>query len=380
MSEIKEPHWLAKAVADVYNKYEITDEEDILVSTWSEDEEDAKQEILKSCTPERADELIRASTELKDHINKFIEDMKKQIASLSPEDAKPTAFLESLTAPALSYIFPNDKTTQRLSDLTIDGTQYPLSEEKKGSSKQVTSYISFDFDEAAKETDLAEFTLTFSEFDKQIQEAVVSLMKAGNRIITPFMIYKTLTGNTSKQISEKWENDIKKSMRKFNSVFVTADLTETVKLYPALANVAKHVKGTRLMKFDMDYIETKNGSKTLSYHMDALPILYAIADAKKQVGMLDIKLLANSKTTNTIDNTELKIYLLKRINGMKHGQTNSILFETIYKTMDRTTAQNRRTTRANAEKLLLQFKADKIIKDFEIENKGRQPAKIKIIL
>lgn len=289
--------------------------------------------------------------------------------------------LESISKRPENYIFPNDKTANSLEKLVINGAQYSLGEERHGAAKEVNTYISFNFDEAAKETDLSEFTLTFSEFDKQVQESVVSLMKAGNTVITPAMIHKTLTGNASDvRITPNWEEDINRSMRKFNSVFVTADLSETAKLYPGLKDVERMVKGTRLMQYEKTYVKTKNGAEVMAYSMYSTPILYTIAEAKKQVGCFEIKRLENIKTTNSIDNTELKIYLLKRINAMEHGTSTSILFETLYNALGRISKKEKETTRANTEKLLLQFVADNIIADFKIENSGRSLHKIIITL
>lgn len=289
--------------------------------------------------------------------------------------------LESISKRPENYIFPNDKTANSLEKLVINGAQYSLGEERRGAAKEVNTYISFNFDEAAKETDLSEFTLTFSEFDKQVQESVVSLMKAGNTVITPVMIHKTLTGNASDvRITPNWEEDINRSMRKFNSVFVTADLSETAKLYPGLKDVERMVKGTRLMQYEKTYVKTKNGAEVMAYSMYSTPILYTIAEAKKQVGCFEIKRLENIKTTNSIDNTELKIYLLKRINAMEHGTSTSILFETLYKDLNRETTREKRTARENAEKLLMQFAADNLIADFKIENRGRAAYKVVIIL
>lgn len=82
----EKPHngdWMLKAIAEVYTKYNITDAEDVLVSTWGTNEADAKQQIIETATPERAVELLKASAELKAIIDKFIDNMKNQIASLA---------------------------------------------------------------------------------------------------------------------------------------------------------------------------------------------------------------------------------------------------------------------------------------------------------
>lgn len=288
--------------------------------------------------------------------------------------------LETISKRPEHYIFPNDKINNMLTGCSIDGEEQPIIELTTKTGKNVTSYITLDFDEAAKNTDLSEFTLNFNEFDKQVLDAVVSLMKAGNEIITAQQIYRTLIGNKDKRTTDTWIEDIRRSMRKFNSVRVTANLKDATKIYPKLKEIESIVSQERLMEFKQVTVKTKNGTEITAYQLFAYPILYTIADLKGLVGCFDIKLLENSKTTDSKENTELKIYLLKRINAMKHGMNTSILFDTLYKALDRQTEQNQRTTRANAEKLLLQFKADKIIKDFSIEKNGKKATRIIITI
>lgn len=299
------------------------------------------------------------------------------------EETEPAKILlENISKKPENYIFPNDKISNCLTEWNIDGIQNPIRELSIDAKKKAVSYITFDFDEAAKATDLSEFTLNFNEFDKQVQDAVVSLMKAGNIIITAQQIYRTLTGNSGARMTENWATNIQLSMNKFNSVRVTADLSETAKIYPKL-DIRKIIDQEHLMDFKKVTIETKNGTVITGYQMYSYPILYTIADLKGLVGCFDMKLLENGKTTNSIDNTELKIYLLKRINAMKHATAkmrNSILFETLYNALSRTTQKEKRTTRENTDKLLMQFVADNVIAGFKIENSGRTPHRIIISL
>ena len=161
------------------------------------------------------------------------------------------------------------------------------------------------------------------------------------------------------------------------------DLTEALDYYPELKAVINEIGGeTRLLQFKTIWATTKNGSRTKAYSMLDKPILFAIANAKSQVASFDIKLLENSKTKNTVDNTALKIFLLKKINAMTHSQNVKpvILFETLYSELNRNTDREKRTTKENTEQILMQFKADKIIKDFSFEKKGRRLQKINITL
>lgn len=288
--------------------------------------------------------------------------------------------IESIIKKPEYYFFAHDKLNTLLSEWEIDGIKQPVEEEAK---ETAVTYITLDFDEAAKLTDLSEFTLRFTEKDKQIQEAVVTLIKANESnspvIITAQQIYRTLTGNTGKRMTENWKNDIELSMRKFNSVRITADLTDARNIYPDLKEIDSIIRETRLIQFRMTTVKARNGAEMAGYEILEMPILYTISELKGLIGHFNIKFLENNKTTNSVDSTILKNYLLKRVYAMKSNRIrNSILFETLYSDLNRTTEKEKRTTRENAEKLLLQFVSDKLITGFNIENKGKTPHRILI--
>ena len=54
-----------KAIKQLYEKYNLTDEEDVLISTFGENEEAARADIVRKFSPARAAELLKASDELK---------------------------------------------------------------------------------------------------------------------------------------------------------------------------------------------------------------------------------------------------------------------------------------------------------------------------
>ena len=80
-----------KAIANIYEKYNISDDEDALVSTWGMYEAEAHEQIRKKCTPARAAELIQASDELKAIIDKFVSEMGQQIESTTKKRKRVTS-------------------------------------------------------------------------------------------------------------------------------------------------------------------------------------------------------------------------------------------------------------------------------------------------
>ncbi len=376
-----------RAIADVYERYNISDREDALVSTWGMNEADAREQIRTNSTPERAAELIKASDELKAIVQNLIDELSEQIDGTKFQNVAKTGtlipfeYLENITKPAMSYIYPNDKTANSLQKLSIDGEEQPVKEVK-----DAQSYVTLNFDDAAELTDLDKKTICFSEFDQQIQEAVVSLILAGNDCISDHMIYKTLTQSGGHTTPPRWAQSIQNSMYKFSSVYITVRFDEIIKYFPELKNMNNEeyadtsgtVK-TKLMMFTEIERKTKNGSKVKVYKMLEKPILYTLADLKRQVGSIPIKALENEKLKSTPENTVLKNYLLKRIDQMKKGKlSNDILFDTIYKKTNRQTEKEQRTIRDNADMMLMQFKADKIISDYEIIKSGKKAVKIVI--
>lgn len=373
-----------RAIADVYERYNISDREDVLVSTWGMNEADAREQIRTNSTPERAAELIKASDELKTIIQNLIDELSDNIEGTKFKSVSnvgallPMEFIETVAKPAARYIYPNDKLSNKLQEIeiTIDGIDNGKTQ--LIDAKDANMYVTLNFDDAAELTDLDKKNIHFSEFDQQIQEAIVSLMLAGNKRISEHMIYKTLTQSNGKT-PDKWRQHIRASMRKFNSVYITADFSELIKYYPEYETIQHYTKRTKLLNFNEIYMKTKNGSEVLVYELLDEPVLYTIANVKKQVGSIPIKALESEKLKNTPENTVLKNYLLKRIDQMKKGKlSNDILFETIYKKINRQTEKEQRTIRDNTDMMLMQFKAEKIIADYEVIKAGKKAVKIVI--
>lgn len=86
-----------RAIADVYERYNISDREDVLVSTWGMNEADAREQIRTNSTPERAAELIKASDELKAIIEQLIKDITSDIMDATKAASIPNHLLTRRT-------------------------------------------------------------------------------------------------------------------------------------------------------------------------------------------------------------------------------------------------------------------------------------------
>lgn len=278
---------------------------------------------------------------------------------------------------------PINKLANVLDKIDIDGEEHQIAEEKRGSEKQLNTYVTFDFDEAAKIANLG--NNKFSEFDKQVLEAVISLMCDGNKYITIQMIYRVLAHDQSETPTKKWSADIAASMKKFDSVKATINLDELISEYPELKEIKHLCLCTRLLKYDTMFAECRNGHKVLTYVMaDEMPIIFRIAKAQNnRIATIDVNKLSFEETelSKSKDFMTLNNYLIKRIAIMRNSNVSrNILFTTIYDTMHKETEKEKRTTKKNTKIILDLLKKRNYISDFTVEKERAKEVKVKIML
>lgn len=330
MSEIKEPHWLAKAVADVYNKYEITDEEDELVSTWGIDEEDAKQEILKSCTPERADELIRASTELKDHVSRFIEDMKKQIASLSPEGTtteKPIEKYEALKHLDYINVFHSSIINKSFGNFA---KQIPLDGKVRNIAKENEYYITVVSGKRLKNPLAINVALTLEnaeEYEELIKTAHMTLFdflvfcvvcqhwKEGNRSFTTLDFYRSMKGDYKARARQELLDEIEKSLEKLSSIRIQ------VKTVNRSTGEALNTEKVYLINTRANKRKTSNGKEVDTYDLLDAPALVDFPVEENPFYKIPVQYLNYGSKANAIRAFNVALFLIQRIELQKHAYT-----------------------------------------------------------
>lgn len=233
---------------------------------------------------------------------------------------------------------------------------------------EVKSILTFDIDSAMQDTSLNECKVLITEFDKQVMNAIITLRRAGNVIITQLQIYQVITHSTTSKLSETWKNAIDESITKLNSILITADFSYALTYYPELKDIEQIAKKTRLLQIEKTTVIHRNGTKSIAYETLKDPILYTIAEAKNQIATIPLQGLTNTKIKNSIDNSLLFNLLLERITGMKHEKNpldKTIVLESIYEKLSITTGKKQRDTREKIDKILLQFQADKRIKNYE---------------
>jgi hypothetical protein len=289
----------------------------------------------------------------------------------SKENTALSKFFEDIAKQPEYYLFGRDRINNMLVNRPIPLlTEIEVDEKgKKDKSKlKINSILTFDIDSAIKDTDLIEHKIVISAFDKQVMNAVITLRRAGNTTITQQQIYQVITHATPSKISDQWKNAIDESITKLNSILITADFSSVLDYYPELKDIEQITKRTRLIQVEETTVKHRNGTTGKAYEILKDPILFTIAEAKNQIGTIPLKELINTKTEKSIDSSVLYNLLLERIVGMKHPThplDKTIVLESIYKTLNKTTTKEKRTTREKVDQLLFQFQADKKIKSYE---------------
>lgn len=165
-------------------------------------------------------------------------------------------------------------------------------------------------------------------FDRAVYTAVASLHFAGNQYITSRMVFQVLCGNKAKaNPTQEILNQIAKSIERMSRIRVTIDAREEVQ---ARHNVRAEFSGNLLSTQTARVFI--NGVMRDCIEINTEPILHRYARAKKQIAQMDVRML-DAPVSNTLENIELKDYLMRRVAGAKSEKgkmTNVILYSTLY--------------------------------------------------
>lgn len=175
----------------------------------------------------------------------------------------------------------------------------------------------------------------FTEYDRNVYNAVVSLYVAGNRVITSDMVWRTMTGKTEQeQPSPALKAAVTKSIDKMRFMRAQIDCSDEFKMRRIELD-GKPVNGAgfddNLLHLSVTWVRAgKNTIRAYEFPQESrfAPILYQYSAAVTQVinvpiALLDVKKLDKhgKPTTHSLSYTEQRViikgYLLRRIEGMK---------------------------------------------------------------
>ena len=223
-------------------------------------------------------------------------------------------------------------------------------------------------------------------YDREVHNAVSTLCVAGNKYITPQMIYQVLSGNKKDaKMTPKARAEILDSIDKMRFTEILIDSSQE-----AIAGLVKEAfyKGA-LIPSESVKIVTLNGQEVKEcIHLFRTPPLYDYANDKNQIDRVKIEML-NVPVSNTPENIELKGYLLRRITSAKNEKSKIkpiIRYDTLYKYLgiegsNGNVLRNKKKDIRDRTKDILQFWVQEgFIKNFEEEKEGKTIAKVRIDL
>lgn len=270
------------------------------------------------------------------------------------------------------------KTKDRVSNMLVDNFlnegEKVLQMEVRQSAKPITTKVTFSYegvDIFAKQE--------FTSFDREVHDAVVSLMLAGNKVIAPSMVYRTMAGKTkSEYVTHEKIEEISRSIDKCMFSKIVIDASEEAKVYENFESA--QFSGNLISAEKMQVII--NGQKVEAYKLLNPPILYRYATSKKQIAKIPMVLLDTplNKTTEVII---LQGYLLRRIEAMRSPRvSNIILYETIYKALgaENASRQKKSNIRENVRVILQYWIEQNYIQSYVENNKGKMKYSISISL
>lgn len=186
--------------------------------------------------------------------------------------------------------------------------------------KEVRELLTLDY-----EADGVSICRPISNFDMAVHDAVASLWRAGNRVMTARQVAKVYTGREKpgQVIVKKIEESYDRQRR----TFVRIDFTEALRGRPAEFDgepVTSGYRETYMLKADKGVIETANGRREVGYVLDEPPIIYYHDQTLNQITAYPAKLVRaiSAGVSSTESNVMLRRCLMERIQKARHGSTN----------------------------------------------------------
>lgn len=246
---------------------------------------------------------------------------------------------------------------------------------KQGSKKEIATMVSINFDEIEKEGVKIYGIKELTMYDREVHDAIATLcVEGGNEYITPQMIYQVMTGNPKIRLTPEQAEAISNSITKMMHSHISIDASKEAQAF----GFDSFIYNGNLIAAET-VTATLNGNVVECVHLLRTPPLYDYANRKGQIGRADIRLL-NSPLSKTEETSVLQGYLLRRILTIKNPhnkQSNSILYETIYKQLeisapnDNALKKKKIDIRKKVKTILDYWIKVKFIKGYEETNKGR---------
>lgn len=212
----------------------------------------------------------------------------------------------------------------------------------------------------------------FTTHDRNIHDAVCTLYAIGNRRIDPAQVYRHINNlDPTYPVNKEELIKVDKSMDKSRFMRLRVDYTAQAKLYGL--DVDSAIIDSNLLSADVRIIK-KGGYEVKTYIIKDTPTLYKYNALFKQIVSFDRKLLGLNGIDNTEENSNIKMYLLKRIGEMKYNpkSINKIKYKTMFEELKiNPNADRKKKIRAKIEIMLQNWKNEKYITGFKEYKIGR---------
>ena len=310
--------------------------------------------------------------------------VKKDFGVKDTKAKSAPAVEKAIATRAREFFAPADKIYRSLFDPSKTPTFYDklkvIVEVGQKGGKPVRTFVSIDVDKLQG--------VTFSKgvmvdpFNRAIHNIAVSLYVAGNKHITPRMIYHALNGGVrEKEVPEKLYDEIIESMRKLMLTSIKIDATEEAeKLGLDVLRLENYLLPVSVTAVAM------NGQEVEAFTFMDEPPLYTYASKKKQISRCDIGLLA-ADISMTPENITIRDYLLDRVTSMKSKGSkllNVIRYDTLYEYLGLTAPnsnalrQRKSDVRTKVRTILNAWVKAGFIEGYAEEFENRTAAKVRI--
>ena len=256
------------------------------------------------------------------------------------------------------HILTQDKISNKgFSGIFANKIQYALAMEKKGSSIQVNTYVTVNYDglDRAKVQGVKWLTL----YDREVLDAVHTLFKAGNTFITIDQINRVMNGKSDEtRATAKQAKRIDNSLTKLMYTQITIDATEEARAFGWATEYG----------YDNPVIigrrgwATINGNKVKGIFIYDLGLL-SYAEIKNQIARVPLE-LKNTPINKTETTTVIQGYLLRRISQIKSGVGNRISLDSLLNELGIIDLSNSKLTSRDANKRKTTIDQIKTILDY----------------
>lgn len=273
----------------------------------------------------------------------------------------------------LSFSIENEK-------LYTAGMLSQVSVERKGARKEISTLLSLSYDDLEKrgiQLDMKRLT----PFDREVHDAITTLYAEGKTdVMSLDMVYRAMTGNPGAKLNPRQREAISNSISKMMYTQIAIDATEEARAY---GFDDLRYKGN-LLYAEMA-IASINGNIIEALHILREPILYSYAGRANRIGRVEMKML-NSPVNKTEETIVLQGYLYRRILAMQHGQSKTILYDTIYKQLNieapsaGALRKKKNDVRAKIKTILEYWIKEGFIKGYSENKRGQELCSITISL